>query len=382
MKRRLLLSLILLLTVVPAFAEFDLDIEGFGSGEPAGDSIPTLHGNWVQQLWQSGFHINDPRINYPRFPRFCVKVYNWGDRVFNSYDPNYVTATGKNWKITVDGVGSSQTYGYLFDQIPGTDSRVQIRSNFGYDFGIHLNFMAVSIGYTWNMNKLANFYDAPRTTFSFSFTCARFAVELLNQKLEGNTYLYRFANYNDGRSIHIPLNNTRRNTFSINGYYFLNHNRYSQAAPYCFSKYQLRSAGSWLFGARYTRQFVQIDFTDLPAEVLEYKPEKLRLLNQFRFHTIEGQAGYAFNAVMPHGWLYNITALAGIGYRRSIQQHTRENFSELVSTTLDGRMALTYNHRAFFASATLRANLSFLFNSGYSFLLSSERLQIIVGARF
>lgn len=285
-------------------------------------------------------------------------------------------------KITLDGLGSSQSYGYLFERIPEVDSRVQIRSNFGYDLGIHLNFMAVSIGYTWNMNKLADYYDAPRSTFSFSFTCARFALELYNQKIQGNTYLYRFANYNGGRRVHIPLNNTRRNTLSVNGYYFLNHNRYSQAAPYRYTKFQLRSAGTWLVGARYSRQFVQIDFTDLPAEVLIYKPEKLSLLNQFHFHTFEGQAGYGFNAVLPHGWLYNITAMAGIGYRRSIQSQSRRAASELVSTTLDGKMAFTYNHRAFFASAVAKADLSLLFNSGYSFLISSECFQIIVGARF
>lgn len=384
MKSRLISLLVLLLTASTALAEIDLDIDGFNSAEPKGDSIPALHGNWVQQLWQTGFHINDPRIKYPRFARFCVKVYNWGDHVFNSYDPNYVGFTGKNWKITLDAVGSAQSYGYLFDRIPEVDSRVQIRSNFGYDMGVHLNFMAVSVGYTWNMNKLANYYDAPRSTFSFSFTTSRFSIELLNQKLQGNTYLYRFANYNDGRRVHIPLDNTRRNTLSVNGYYFLNHNHYSQAAAYRYSKYQKLSAGTWLVGARYTRQFVQIDFTDLPAEVLMFKPEQLPLLNQFHFHTVEGLAGYGFNVAMPHGWLYNITVLAGVGYRRSTQTQVQKHrdLSELVSTTLDGRMAFTYNHRAFFASAIARADLSFLFNSGYSFLISSERVQVVVGARF
>ncbi|MDE6817663.1 MAG: DUF4421 domain-containing protein [Muribaculaceae bacterium] len=391
MKQLLTLLLTLLLTALGAFAapdvDFDFDLDPFESDDETvamPDSLRPLSGNWVQQLWQTGFHINDPRIRYPRFPNFCRKVYNWGDRVFNSYDPNYVVSTGKNWKITVDALGSMQSYGYLFNTLPGTSdfNGVIMRSNIGYDLGVHLNFMAVSIGYTWNMNKLTNFNDAPRSTFTFSFTCARFAVELLNQKLEGNTYLRYFGTYNGGARIHIPLDNTRRNTFSINGYYFLNHNHYSQAAAYCFSKYQKRSAGTWLVGARYSRQFVQIDFTDLPASVLEYKPQGLPLLNQFRFHNIEAQAGYAFNGVMPHNWLFNITVLPGVGYRRSLTQHQTKRLSELISTTIDGRMGFTYNHRAFFANANIRANLSFLFNSGYSFLMSSEQAQIIIGARF
>ena len=55
--------------------------------------------NWVSQLFANGFRINDPGINYPKFARFCLKVYNWGDKTFNSYDPCYVVGSGKNWKF-------------------------------------------------------------------------------------------------------------------------------------------------------------------------------------------------------------------------------------------------------------------------------------------
>lgn len=50
---------------------------------------------WIKQLLDNGFLINDPGVDYPKFPRFLVKVYNWGDKVFNSYDPEYVVSTGK-----------------------------------------------------------------------------------------------------------------------------------------------------------------------------------------------------------------------------------------------------------------------------------------------
>ena len=54
---------------------------------------------WIKQLFANGFHINDPSVAYPRFPRFLLNVYNWGDRTFNGYDPEYVVSTGKNWKV-------------------------------------------------------------------------------------------------------------------------------------------------------------------------------------------------------------------------------------------------------------------------------------------
>ncbi len=40
---------------------------------------------WIRQLIDNGFRIHDPSVRYPRFPRFCLNVYNWGDRTFTSY---------------------------------------------------------------------------------------------------------------------------------------------------------------------------------------------------------------------------------------------------------------------------------------------------------
>ncbi|MDE6205419.1 MAG: hypothetical protein K2F66_04800, partial [Duncaniella sp.] len=51
---------------------------------------------WIKQLIDNGFRIHDEGVCYPRFPRFCLNVYNWGDRTFNSYDTTYVVGTGKN----------------------------------------------------------------------------------------------------------------------------------------------------------------------------------------------------------------------------------------------------------------------------------------------
>ena len=66
------------------------------------DSIEFSEMPWYKQVIKSGFHIHDPRINYPRFPRFLLNVYDWGDRTFNSYDPDYVVGSGKNWKVRLE----------------------------------------------------------------------------------------------------------------------------------------------------------------------------------------------------------------------------------------------------------------------------------------
>lgn len=275
-----------------------------------------------------------------------------------------------------------QRYGYLFDiQSRDKAELVSIRSNLAYDLGLRLSFMAVSVGYTWKINKLLGRNDSPRSTFNFQFTCARFSAEINRQEVKGNTYIDRFAQYNDGHRVHIPLNHTSNSQFMISAYYFFNHKRYSQAATYSYSKYQKKSAGSWLVGARYIRQKITLDFSDLPASILSYKPKTLPLLNRFNFHDIGVQGGYAYNFVFPHNWVLNVTALPGIGLRRSLI-YGKLSPSEMVAVNLDGRLSLVYNHRAIFVNLQGRIMGHFLFNSDYSFLMASEFFALKAGVRF
>ena len=89
---------------------------------------------WYKQLYETGFRIHDPAINYPRFMRFALKVYDWGDHTFNSYNSDYVVGTGKNWKARIDSYNWMESYMMLFS-INSRDM-LHIRSNVYDDLGI------------------------------------------------------------------------------------------------------------------------------------------------------------------------------------------------------------------------------------------------------
>lgn len=337
--------------------------------------------NWVQQLIHTGFHINDPSIQYPKFPRFCLKVYNWGDRTFNTYNPDYVVGSGCNWKAYTEADAWMQNYDYLFDLSQGLKNRVTMRSHTNYDLGVRLSFMAVSVGYTWNVNKLAHVNHAPRSAFDFSFSCALFTAELHTQHTEGNVSISHFGEYNDGHDVSIPINDVDNRLFYVRGYYFFNHRNFSEGAVYKFNKYQKRSAGSWLLGVSYTRQKIGIDFSSLPDDVLAFRPESLPLQTNFNFHDFDVLGGYSYNWVMPHNWVANLTFYPAVGYKRSLLTD-KKTPEEMVSLNVNGRFGITYNHRAIFASLQGRYRGSFVFNSDYSFVNSTTQFSIIVGARF
>ena len=46
------------------------------------DSTEFSRMSWVKQLMASNFNVNAPGINYPKFVRFCVNVYNWAVFLF------------------------------------------------------------------------------------------------------------------------------------------------------------------------------------------------------------------------------------------------------------------------------------------------------------
>lgn len=344
------------------------------------DSIEFSEMPWYEQVVKSGFHIHDPRINYPRFPRFLLNVYDWGDRTFNSYDTDYVVGTGKNWKARLENYNWMESYMLIF--APHTRDMLHIRSEIYSDLGAYLSFMAVSIGYTAKVNNwIKGSTPTSRTNFNFDFTCSRFSARIGWQSTEGNTRITHFGDYDAGKSFSYDFNDIKHKSKAGEIYYFFNHRRYSQAAAYSFSKYQLKSAGTPILGFAFTHQRITMDFSTLPEDMKVYLPT-LDNDYKFRFTDYALVAGYAYNwAIRPRKWLFNITAIPSLGYRHSYSDSSEGNKS-MMASNLRMRFSLVYNHKALFASLMGKFDGNLYFNSKYVFFNSTESLSLIVGARF
>lgn len=343
------------------------------------DSVAFAHLPWWRQLLDSGFHIHDPRIDYPKFPRFLLKVYDWGDRTFNSYDSSYVVGTGKNWKIMNKNYNWAESYMLMFS--PRSRDMLHIRSDIYNDVGVYLSFMAVSVGYTAKINSLLGSGDKNRRNLNFNFTCSRFSANFDYTSTQGNTHITHFGDYRRGQDFSYKFNDISHKSSTGELYYFFNYSRYSQAAAYHYSKYQLKSSGSAVLGFAFNHQRISMDFSSLPGDMKEALPT---LADEYRFrYTDYGVlAGYVHNWVLyPRRWLMNITAIPSVGYRHSYSDSS-EGRKNMVSSNLRARFSVVYNHRALFASLTGRFDAHLYFNSRYTFFNSIESLSLIVGARF
>ncbi|MCM1077093.1 MAG: DUF4421 domain-containing protein [Bacteroides sp.] len=340
------------------------------------DSLPHSSTRWISQLIDNGFRIHDTTVCYPAFPRFALNVYNWGDKTFNSYDTTYVVGTGKNWKL------QGKTYSWLETQtmIFPKNTQISMHSDLFSDAGAYLSFMAVSIGYMWNIDKLFE-RNTNRRTFNFDFTCSRFFVNYNKVSSEGGMILTRFGEYNNGKGIHYHFDDVSVTTSNLDAYYFFNHYKYSHAAAYTFSKYQLRTAGTAIVGLNLGEQDISMNFSNLPPDMLKELPLDSP---HYRFHyrDIAVLGGYARNwALKPRRWLLNMTIMGALGYKRTYEDAT-DGARNMIANSYRLSLCCTYNHGLLFASGQLRSNGSLYYNSSFTHFSSINSITLIVGMRF
>ena len=170
-------------------------------------------------------------------------------------------------------------------------------------------------------------------------------------------------------------------TTNLDAYYIFNHYKYSHAAAYTFSKYQLRTSGTAIAGLNFGEQNIHMDFANLPAPMLEALP----LDNpNYRFHyfDIALLGGYARNWVLkPRKWLINMTLMGALGYKHTYEDAT-DGVRNMIANSYRLSLCCTYNHNALFASAQLRSHGSLYYNSTFTHFSTFSSLTLIVGMRF
>jgi len=200
---------------------------------------------WWRAMKHGKVDLTGKTIHYPRFLRFAWKTYKWGDKAFNSYDSAFVVGTGKNWKLMLKSMNWVDTY----SGEPVPNSHIFMHSNLTSNIGVQLSFMAVSVGFTMGVTDLIHGKGKSKK-LDFSFTCARFAADAYYMENVGTTTMYYRHKTDEQKykgSIH-GFSGLKRMSYGLDVYYFFNNRRYAQAAAYCYSKYQRRSAGSWIAG--------------------------------------------------------------------------------------------------------------------------------------
>lgn len=332
--------------------------------------------NWWYLFKKGKLNLQDTTVIYPKFLKFCVDVYNWGDKFFNSYDPSYVLGTGHRWKARLVNENWTDSYALRL-----RESKVSMRmlSSLNVNLGAYIQYMAVSVGYSMDMNTIFGGQKTDHTRFDTNFNCALFNFDLYYYHNSG-TRIRQFMGYNNNRLIDSDFPGVTANNFGVSLYYFFNNKKYSQGAAYNFSKFQKRSAGSFMAGFSYSNLDIAMDFNSLSPELrplYTYPSDKLR----FHYYSYCVLGGYGYNWVWHPKWLFNVTVMPSVGVNHCYEDSS-EGSGTLMALNIHGRTSLTYNHRALFTSFIGKITGNWFASRRTSLFNAIEYFSFNVGFRF
>lgn len=338
--------------------------------------VPAPERDWWKLFKKGKLNMADTTVIYPKFLGFCVKVYNWGDRVFNSYDSDYVIGTGRKWKARFVSDNWVDSYYLNINR----SMPIRMMSDIYSNVGAYIQYMAVSLGYSFDVGSVTASQPTTHKKVEFNFNCARFNLEWHYWENTGGTFIRTFGKYKKGKLIKMAFPGVTQKTIGVNGMFFFNNRKFSMGAAYNFSKIQLRSAGSAVIGFNYNNLDINMNLAQLP-EVL--KPYLTIEPNDYRFHYNSYMllGGYSYNWVISPILLFNISAFPEIGYTHTYEDSVEEN-NKLFAMGMKGQSSLTLNLGDFFICAVAKIDGNWYRSGSYSFFSSVENAQLSLGIRF
>ena len=334
--------------------------------------------HWKRVIFRHGWSINDTSIVYPPVMDFGVRTYRWLNHALNYYDTAYVVnpgkTSGKKWKIMLKNNNWLDFYsGHLSQK----HTYVQLNSDLTSLFGFQICGMGLSFTYMINVRDLLAGRFIRNRRLQFSFTTSRIFIEAYYRKNDQSTVHLHWLGGWHGDEIFTGL---KREGYGLDAYYIFNHTHYSQAAAYCFSKYQRRSSGSLLAGIYLSHQDVVMDMNTLPPRLKVYLPNT-DTDYRFRYRDVGFLIGYGYSWVFHKGWLYNITFAPSIGYRHSFP-NSIEGKKSLMSTNITAKMALVRTAGNFFYAFNFNPEGHWYHSRIYSFYNSYSNFDLTAGFRF
>ena len=330
---------------------------------------------WWRAMKHGKVDLTGKTINYPKFLRFAWRVYKWGDKAFNSYDSAYVVGTGKNWKLILNS--NNWIDSYMGEPFAGTWA--EMHSNITSNVGVQLSFMAVSMGITIGISDLIH-GGTKSKKLDFSFTCARFSADAYYMENSRPATVLIKDNVSGEKMTFHDFGGFQRKSYGMSAYYIFNNRRYAQAAAYCFSKYQRRSAGSLIAGIRLLHRDMSINVQELPDFVREQLPPGEEL-PRFLYNDYCVMVGYGYNWVLGKKWLLNVTLAPYTGYRRMLATR-HEDLASDWSVNLRARLGVVYNHKKFFMGLQSYADIHRYKSEQHHFLGSLIDCTAMAGIRF
>jgi len=227
------------------------------------------------------------------------------------------------------------------------------------------------LGYTLELNKLNFWKHGLKREFDLSIYSSQVGVDLFYRRT-GNDYKLREVRLGydiDGSQLDgVGFDGINVGITGVNAYYIFNHGRFSYPAAFAQSTCQKVSCGSWMAGAGFTKNYLNLDFEKLKrvveGSIVSEQAVKLdsgMMFNNINYSDFSLSGGYAYNWVFARDWLFCASGQVALAYKTSYGKTADEkNGFDFQKVNLDGigRFGLVYNNTRWYTglSVILRSN--------------------------
>ncbi len=320
----------------------------------------------------------DTIASWGKFPKFCIDVYRWGDKTFNSYDSTYVVGTGYKFKVIERNESWIDYYKFQFED----DQQMEMISDPCTSMGLHVSYLALSAGYDINVSKFFGGSEKARKRFDFGFSCSLIAANFYFISNDVGTEIKWYDKDRNKLFGPYSFDGINCSSWGLETYYFFNHNKYSQAAAFSYSKIQKKSAGSFFAGISYRQDDYNFDFSGEPEHIKALIPSSWENYSYKRLNrNYAFKLGYGYNFVFPHNWTLGLNISPIVGLRRGSIGDVELSKNAL---SFNNRINIgsAYNHKAWFVGLYGTWDLGFIKEKDHTFTTMMMSFTASVGFRF
>lgn len=272
---------------------------------------------------------------------------------FTTTDTTYIEPQKYNLTFMLQNTRTVESYSFA-----NSDGQsVSFSPHSAFKLGPYFGYRWIFLGYTFDLNRLSS--KNRKTEIDFSFYAPQVGLDVFYRDL-GNKY--KISNLYLGHEIDVSELVSRSFTglsgrmYGMNAYYIFNHKRFSYPAAFSQSTVQRRSVGSFMMGAGYMRQSLNMDWAELDRMIAGTVPDrKIQSLDSLysdrvNYTDVSISAGYGYNWVPLPNFLVAASLSLALGYKHSwaddkSNRNILNGFS-LNNIGLDGigRFGLVYNN--------------------------------------
>ena len=310
---------------------------------------------------------------------------------FNTYDTTYVQRDRYAAQVQL-----YNTHFLQLIRLTGTDAEGHSQSlvfspAHSVKIGPYVTWYGISFGYSFGV--VPDRYGSKATEWTVAAYNSKVGFDFSYVASRGNFNLLRASGIRgvDNAQIkEVRFPAMRTHTLALNAYYVFNYRHFSYPAAFSLSTIQLRSAGSWLLGARYDDQALHFDAERTASLFKSLSPkaelnEALRI-DKINYRQLAVSLGYAYNWVPRKGWLLSGSAAPALGYKyqRGETFSTQSLWRSIENFSFDSifRFGIVRTNGRYYAGLS---TVSYLYDYGYAnFKLrnSIHYIKLYVGFNF